>query len=300
MLLNDLSLQTDDYRRTGIPTPLYNPYAWTRLGHVLSFDQPPPVGFSYCNSRAENEARPHSCGGLAWTDELAAENSYRALLAFYDAFPALRAATAAAAPPDGWATTAPTDLYLTGESYAGIYIPTLARKIVTNNNSSHIALRGFAVGDGCLGIQTDICGVLNPDNSVDNTTAQYDVWNVVFLAGHGQISMNTFVSVMNACVSADSSEHDFAQLVSRGMSSSNRNSFNLSDQSCRDALREMDEKIGGVYAYGCVYLLKSGVSNWYPAALRIANPDTPRASSVFLVFFLALVCTTSAPTATAC
>ncbi|KAL3903088.1 MAG: hypothetical protein SGILL_010580 [Bacillariaceae sp.] len=129
--LSEESLKTDEYRKTNIPTPMYNPYTWTRLGSLLIIDQPAPVGFSYCN----NDTTSHSCGGIAWTDELTSLNAHTALQTFYKTkFPCLQ----------------DKQLYLTGESYAGIYIPTLARRIVQDTNSS-LDLKGFAVGDGCLG-----------------------------------------------------------------------------------------------------------------------------------------------------
>ena len=56
-----------DKGSSSLPSPLYNPYGWTRLGHVVMIDQPAPVGFSYCE---EDE----KCSGISWTDELAAEN----------------------------------------------------------------------------------------------------------------------------------------------------------------------------------------------------------------------------------
>jgi serine carboxypeptidase-like clade I len=131
LLLSEESLKTDDYRATGIPTPQYNPFTWTRLGSLLIIDQPAPVGFSYCN----NDTESHSCGGIAWTDELTSLNAYTALQTFFTTkFPCL----------------SQKKLYLTGESYAGIYIPTLARRIVHDTNST-LQLEGFAVGDGCLG-----------------------------------------------------------------------------------------------------------------------------------------------------
>jgi carboxypeptidase C (cathepsin A) len=96
--LNDESLKTDDYRTNGgIPTPLYNPYSWTRLGHVLIFDQPAPVGFSYCNNVTHGPF--HDCDGLAWTDELTAGNAYAAVQAFFTKFPEKKK----------------VDFYLTGE-----------------------------------------------------------------------------------------------------------------------------------------------------------------------------------------
>jgi len=262
-LLNDNSLKTDAYHETGIPTPLYNPHAWTRLGSLLSFDQPAPVGFSYCNSKEEDAEHPHSCGGIAWTDELTSQAAYQALLAFYLKFPCLQQ----------------KDLYLTGESYAGIYIPTLAREIVRhndNNNNNNIPLRGFAVGDGCLGIHTGICSDLWQ-------TTHFDVWNAVFLAGHGQISMRTFRDVMKACrpdLLTDDTDDNFAQLFLRGMTmgetadgtgiSSSSSSIPRDEKLCQAAVEKMTEQAGGVYAYGlydeCTYrngmMLTEGMNDY--------------------------------------
>ena len=97
---SDDSLLTDAYRKTGIPTPLYNSNTWTRLGSVLIFDQPAPIGFSYCNDKVTS----HSCDGLSWTDELTAANAYAALQAFYEQYPCFQE----------------KELFLTGESYGGI------------------------------------------------------------------------------------------------------------------------------------------------------------------------------------
>lgn len=61
--LNENSFQKDK----SLPSPLYNPYGWTRLGHVVMIDQPAPVGFSYCEG-------DDKCSDISWTDELAAQN----------------------------------------------------------------------------------------------------------------------------------------------------------------------------------------------------------------------------------
>ena len=259
-LLNENSLRTDEYRATGIPTPLYNRYAWSKLGTLLSFDQPAPVGFSYCNSKEEDAEHPHSCGGIAWTDELTSEAAYKALLAFYDKFPCLKT----------------KDLFLTGESYAGIYIPTLAREIVRHDDD--IPLRGFAVGDGCLGTETGICSDLWSGQ-------RFDVWNVIFLAGHGQISMRTFREVMKACrpdVMDGQDDIDFAKLYLRGMTADDfregKQGHNplgdahdeaFDSDICLEAVQKMTEQAGGVYAYGlydeCTYsngMLKAGLNDY--------------------------------------
>lgn len=266
-MLNENSLRTDEYRATGIPTPLYNRYAWSKLGTLLSFDQPAPVGFSYCNSKEEDVEHPHSCGGIAWTDELTSEAAYKALLAFYEKFPCMKT----------------KDLFLTGESYAGIYIPTLAREIVSHEND--IPLRGFAVGDGCLGTHTGICGDLWQEQ-------RFDVWNAIFLAGHGQISMRTFREVMGACrpdVVDDQHAIDFAKLYLRGMNVDDFQKQSLDplgdagvtrdSDICLEAVQKMTEQAGGVYAYGlydeCTYsngMMKEGLND-YPCGGDIVMTD---------------------------
>ena len=40
-------------------------------------------------------------------------------------------------------------LFLVGESYAGIYVPTLAREILASQSALAKQLEGIAVGDGC-------------------------------------------------------------------------------------------------------------------------------------------------------
>jgi hypothetical protein len=224
LLFDDRSLRTTDYAETGIPTPIYNPQAWTRLGHLLIIDQPAPVGFSYCDNAPDDD--PHSCAGLSWTDELAAANTLAALNVFYqEKFPCLTDA----------------DLYLTGESYAGIYVPTLARSIIEEHGIGDSAdpnfgkLQGLAVGDGCLGTETDICSDLGGDADF------FDIWGVLFMAGHGQIPLSTFQAVLRACRPG---EHDDLMADS-------------SSPQCQAALKEVDKEVGGYYEYSlyddCTY-----------------------------------------------
>lgn len=227
MLINQDSMKTEAYHQTGIPTPLYNPYAWTRLGHIVMIDQPAPVGFSSCNG----ETKSHSCGGLAWTDELASQNAHLALQTFYEKFSCLQN----------------KPLYLTGESYGGIYIPTLARRVI--NESPEIPLQGFAVGDGCLGTETGICGeILNPDS--------VPFWNIMFLAGHGQMPLSTFREFMHSCrVSLDNPDAPLHR-----------------SPECEKALSKVQRQVGSYFEYAlydeCIYeqdmTLLGGAVNDYP------------------------------------
>ena len=52
-------------------------------------------------------------------------------------------------------------LFITGESYGGIYVPTLAEAIVNgelDGSYTGATLTGIAVGNGCTGTELGICG----------------------------------------------------------------------------------------------------------------------------------------------
>ena len=151
----------------GPPTLFDNPYAWTKSGSVLIFDWPPPVGFSYCHD--DPTGKGTSCGD--WDDDRFSRVAYGALAAWYAKFPEF----------------AGNDLYLTGESYAGIYIPRLAKSILEGGDASlKTRLKGFAVGDACAGNKVN-CGGESP-------------WfNLLFLYGHGQLSTKMFDKVTSTC-----------------------------------------------------------------------------------------------------
>lgn len=86
-----------------MPTLYRNPYAWSKLGNVLMFDWPPPVGFSYCDGQPSGNGT--SCGD--WDDERMTQAMYAALSGWFGAFP----------------ERVGKPLYLTGESYAGVLGP---------------------------------------------------------------------------------------------------------------------------------------------------------------------------------
>jgi len=88
------------------------------------------VGFSYCSAQKE--------GGLCTnTDKFTASTARAAIVDLFETkFPELRA----------------NDFWITGESYAGVYIPTMAYEILEYNKenpASTVNLKGLAVGDPC-------------------------------------------------------------------------------------------------------------------------------------------------------
>jgi len=101
-----------------------NPSGWTKHSHVIWIDQPVGTGFSYTNSST----------GFPTTIEAVAEDLYNALLGFFQEFPQY----------------SNSDFYITGESYAGHYIPALATKIDKENSGGNVTiqLKGVAIGNG--------------------------------------------------------------------------------------------------------------------------------------------------------
>jgi len=100
-----------------------NPWSWTKYVNLLALEAPVGVGYSYCSRQLEK------IGPCINTDRYTASASRAALVDFFTTkFPEL----------------AKNDFFITGESYAGVYIPTLTKEILDN---SDLNLKGIAVGD---------------------------------------------------------------------------------------------------------------------------------------------------------
>lgn len=105
-----------------------NPFSWNKEANMLYMESPGNVGFSYISSNLESD--------LKINDDITARENLEAILDFFNKFPSMK----------------DHDFYLSGESYAGIYVPMLANEILEINKdlaSSHqIRLKGFLVGNG--------------------------------------------------------------------------------------------------------------------------------------------------------
>lgn len=102
------------------------PYAWNIMGHTIFIDQPLTVGFSYNRDKSQP---------LVSSAEQAGDHLLNFLSNLYKQWPALKK----------------SPLYITGESFAGHYIPAFAEKILYNRtflDATGISFQGVAIGDG--------------------------------------------------------------------------------------------------------------------------------------------------------
>ncbi|XP_027163790.1 serine carboxypeptidase-like [Coffea eugenioides] len=104
---------------------LWNDYGWDKVSNLLYVDQPIGTGFSYSTDRRDIR---HNEDGIS-------NDLYDFLQAFFSKHREF----------------AKNDFYITGESYAGHYIPAFAARVHRGNKAKegiHINLKGFAIGNG--------------------------------------------------------------------------------------------------------------------------------------------------------
>ncbi|KAG2431440.1 hypothetical protein HXX76_009455 [Chlamydomonas incerta] len=118
-----------------------NPHAWNAFASVLWLESPAFVGFSYSNSSAD----------AIVGDARTAADSRQFMLGFLERFPRFR----------------DTPFYISGESYAGHYVPNLAAAIVDGNKAAaatgqpRINLQGFLVGNPWTDAAIDNLGAVD-------------------------------------------------------------------------------------------------------------------------------------------
>ena len=83
-----------------------NEYSWNKAANMLYIESPGGVGYSFINSGLDEN--------LMINVDIADKDNLNALLSFFKKFPEYQK----------------KDFYISGESYAGIYIPTLAIEII--------------------------------------------------------------------------------------------------------------------------------------------------------------------------
>ncbi|PON46180.1 Serine carboxypeptidase-like [Parasponia andersonii] len=136
-----------------------NKFTWNTMANLLFLEAPAGVGFSYSNRSSDL---------FDTGDRRTAKDSLQFLIRWLDRFPRYKG----------------RDVYLTGESYAGHYVPQLAREIMVYNkqySKQPINLRGIMVGNAVT------------DNYYDN------VGTVTYWWSHAMISDKTYKQLINTC-----------------------------------------------------------------------------------------------------
>lgn len=195
LLLNELSLENDAYNKTGIPQLIRNEFSWTKKANILAVDNPPPVGYSNCE---DPTGGGYSCG--PWNDTAVAVSNHAFIAEWIQQFPEF----------------ASNPMYITGESYAGVYVPTIVREIVKDPRGINIA--GFAVGDGCMGLDV-LCGPVGGPFSY-----------IEFMHGHGQVSEKLYKNITATCPEANLKNGTLSPV-------------------CTALVNEMTAALGGYYDY---------------------------------------------------
>lgn len=109
-----------------------NDWAWNKETHILYIEQPAGVGYSTC----DEAAHPADCNH---TDESSSVDNLKVLLAWFDRFSDRPFKS--------------NQVFIAGESYAGVYVPWLSWQVAQWNANqtdpaSKINLSGFFVGNG--------------------------------------------------------------------------------------------------------------------------------------------------------
>ncbi|KAJ3671607.1 hypothetical protein LUZ60_007686 [Juncus effusus] len=164
-----------------------NKKSWNKVSNLLFVESPAGVGWSYSNNTSD-----YNSGDVATANDM-----YIFLLRWFEKFPELKS----------------RDLFLTGESYAGHYIPQLADVLLSHNMKSKdfkFNIKGIGIGNPLLKLDRDI-------------PATYE-----YFWSHGMISDEIGLSIMNQC--------DFEDYVFNTPHNVSKN--------CNDAIAEANSVVG--------------------------------------------------------
>jgi len=115
-----------------------NEFSWNKEANIMYIDQPAGVGYSYCN----NDTRPQDC---QHGDNTIGRDNLATILGFYKKYPEFRE----------------NDLYISGESYAGLYVPYTVNSILHYNERAKRRgdfqpnIKGMMVGNGVTNLLYD-------------------------------------------------------------------------------------------------------------------------------------------------
>jgi carboxypeptidase C (cathepsin A) len=139
---------------TNVSSLIENRWSWSKAANVIYLEAPAGVGFSYSKVKSDL---------ITGDNQTAADNLIALELFFKDKFPEY----------------ATNPFYVSGESYGGVYVPTLSLKIYQSGKLPQ--MRGYLVGNG----------VFDEEESIDT--------HVPFAYGHGFLSTASYNEIMKTC-----------------------------------------------------------------------------------------------------
>ncbi|KAK7269059.1 hypothetical protein RIF29_21774 [Crotalaria pallida] len=172
-----------------LPTLHINPYSWSKVSNIIYLDSPAGVGLSYSKNTSN-----YDTGDLQ-----TASDTHAFLFKWFEQFPELL----------------DNPFYIAGESYAGVYVPTLAHEVVKGIKSGIkpvINFKGYLIGNGVA------------DGRFDGDKAL-----ISFVHGMGLISDNIYEDVQAFCK---------GQLE-----------INSNDEKCSDSLQKVAKAIAELNVY---------------------------------------------------
>ncbi|KAI5059489.1 hypothetical protein GOP47_0025808 [Adiantum capillus-veneris] len=136
-----------------------NPHPWNKEANMLFLESPAGVGYSYSNTSSDY---------MTAGDSRTAADSFMFLLKWMERFPQYNG----------------REFYITGESYAGHYVPQLSLLIFEHNKNRRkpcINLKGFMVGNAVTDWSSDNQGIVD------------------FYWSHSLISDQTYQGLLSSC-----------------------------------------------------------------------------------------------------
>ncbi|KAM5562924.1 serine carboxypeptidase-like 20 [Rosa sericea] len=171
----------------GLPKLHLNPYSWSKVSNILYLDSPAGVGLSYSKNKSD-----YITGDLK-----TASDSHTFLLKWFELYPEFLS----------------NPFFISGESYAGVYVPTLAFEVAKGIDAGTkpiMNFKGYLVGNGVT------------DEEIDGNAL------VPFAHGMGLISDDLFEEVIKEC---------------------NGNYYQPNSDTCANKLGKVDKAIEGLNIY---------------------------------------------------
>ncbi|KAL3517890.1 hypothetical protein ACH5RR_020479 [Cinchona calisaya] len=205
-----------------LPTLHLNPYSWSKVSNIVYLDSPAGVGFSYSGNKFD-----YTTGDIK-----TASDSHTFLLKWFELYPEFLS----------------NPFYIVGESYAGVYVPTLSYEVakgIDEGVKPVLNFKGYMVGNGVT------------DDEFDGNAL------VPFAHGMGLISDDLYKEVTSEC---------------RG------NFYRPESESCESKLEKVDQEVDGINLYDilepCYHgpdtiKMKTGDTKLPPSFRKLGETERP-------------------------